>query len=119
MSLNRSKSMSASITIRRFTDESLEKIKKDAFETWSKPDTAETTYSNFFAEPKIISRESELKQEPRNRPHPSLVFLTTRLLNMPGYFNSKSKYFNHYFSVLCVNICLITIKLANFPNYIV
>jgi hypothetical protein len=92
MSLHRSKSFSASIVNRRFADESLEKIRKDALETWSKPALEETTYNNFFAEPKIIGKECELKQEPRNRPHPSLVFLTTRLLNMPGYFNSKSKY---------------------------
>ena len=97
MSLSRSKTFSISLRdLNKGTTikETLEQIKKDAYNTWNKPDLAETTYSHFFVEPKIMNRESQLKQENRNRPHPPLVFLTTRLRSIPGYFNSKSNFFN-------------------------
>jgi hypothetical protein len=72
---SRSKTFTSSSFVRNSKiKEDLEVIKKSAFETWSKPIAAETTYSQYFSEPKYAQRENRIQSllPRRNNPHPPM-----------------------------------------------
>lgn len=78
----------------------LEKIKGQARRAWSVRDQSATTYG-FYHTRKQKERTNQVVPNPRssarpaspdrrNNPHPHLVFLTTRLKKMPGYFDANN-----------------------------
>ncbi|CAF0750678.1 unnamed protein product [Brachionus calyciflorus] len=79
---------------RPFLDkQELEEIKSRSRDVWSVKDNSLTTYGWYFDDPRIKEKAELRPSSPsrRNNPHPKLVFLSARLKNLPGYFNSPKE----------------------------
>ncbi|ELT90847.1 hypothetical protein CAPTEDRAFT_210963 [Capitella teleta] len=73
----------------------LNAIKSRARDVWLRPDCSYTTYGNHYRN-KIIDVDEPTKARPtsaqrKNKPHPPLVFLSTRLHYVPGYHNPDAE----------------------------
>lgn len=68
----------------------LKEIKEKAKNVWSVKDNFQTTYGRYHGYHKYdkqIYRPSSPSR--KNNPHPTKVFLTTRMTNIPGYFDDN------------------------------
>jgi len=73
-------------------------IKLNAKKIWSQKDKEETTYAHYFKEPEVKEKTPLRPSSPtrRNNPHPSLIFLTTKMNYIHGHYNSQAKSPMHY-----------------------
>ncbi|KAK7495285.1 hypothetical protein BaRGS_00013467 [Batillaria attramentaria] len=76
----------------RLEQQQFESIRNNARRLWSYPDRNETSYDNHFAERPADELMQLRPTSPtrRNKPHPPMVFLTTRLHYIPGYNNADT-----------------------------
>lgn len=76
----------------RLQKDEFEQIKRAACDLWQYPQNNETTYDTFFSERRaddlMVCRPTSPGR--RNKPHPTPVFLTTRLHYIPGLHNAET-----------------------------